>query len=175
MFFSVTLNHPLYTHLSLPRPNLPLVFISQEDPRGSSSGSKQAKKPFWSLFISRGWYLFITYHQRVIWRLSSVHAFRPLYSAAFDTLGVDKEISYVNRGCSLWARCLPKYRQKDTLNIWARIYVIIDGEAWWAAVYGVAQSRTQLKWLSSSRTYNKQLNGYNVDNYHGFSFLQRHR
>ena len=25
-----------------------------------------------------------------------------------------------------------------------------DGEAWWAAVYGVAQSRTQLKWLSSS-------------------------
>ena len=26
-----------------------------------------------------------------------------------------------------------------------------DGEAWWAAIYGVAQSRTQLKWLSSSR------------------------
>ena len=25
-----------------------------------------------------------------------------------------------------------------------------DGAAWWAAVYGVAQSRTQLKWLSSS-------------------------
>ena len=25
-----------------------------------------------------------------------------------------------------------------------------DGEAWWAAVYGVAQSRTQLPWLSSS-------------------------
>ena len=24
-----------------------------------------------------------------------------------------------------------------------------DGGAWWAAVYGVAQSRTQLKWLSS--------------------------
>ena len=27
-----------------------------------------------------------------------------------------------------------------------------DGGAWWAAVYGVAQSRTRLKWLSSSRT-----------------------
>ena len=26
-----------------------------------------------------------------------------------------------------------------------------DRGAWWAAVYGVAQSRTQLKWLSSSR------------------------
>ena len=25
-----------------------------------------------------------------------------------------------------------------------------DGEAWWAPVYGVAQSRTRLKWLSSS-------------------------
>ena len=25
-----------------------------------------------------------------------------------------------------------------------------DGGAWWAAVYGVAQGRTQLKWLSSS-------------------------
>ena len=25
-----------------------------------------------------------------------------------------------------------------------------DGKAWWAAIYGVAQSRTQLKWLSSS-------------------------
>ena len=25
-----------------------------------------------------------------------------------------------------------------------------DGEAWWAAIYGVTQSRTRLKWLSSS-------------------------
>ena len=28
-----------------------------------------------------------------------------------------------------------------------------DGGAWWAAVYGVAQSRTLLKWLSSSSVY----------------------
>ena len=27
-----------------------------------------------------------------------------------------------------------------------------DGGAWWAAVYGVAQSQTRLKWLSSSHT-----------------------
>ena len=26
-----------------------------------------------------------------------------------------------------------------------------DGGAWWAAIYGVAQSRTRLKWLSSSK------------------------
>ena len=31
-----------------------------------------------------------------------------------------------------------------------------DGGAWWAAVYGVAQSRTQLKWLSSSSNLNIQ-------------------
>ena len=28
-----------------------------------------------------------------------------------------------------------------------------DGGAWWAAVYGVAQSRTRLKWLSSNLYY----------------------
>ena len=29
-----------------------------------------------------------------------------------------------------------------------------DGESWWAAVYGVAQSRTRLTWLSSSNSSN---------------------
>ena len=32
-----------------------------------------------------------------------------------------------------------------------------DGGAWWAAVYGVAQSRTWLKWLSSSSILNKSV------------------
>ena len=36
-----------------------------------------------------------------------------------------------------------------------------DGGAWWAAVYGVTQSRTRLKWLSSSssskKTYTKKV------------------
>ena len=37
-----------------------------------------------------------------------------------------------------------------------------DGGAWWAAVYGVAQSRTRLKRLSSSSriSYNVQQKGY---------------
>ena len=30
-----------------------------------------------------------------------------------------------------------------------------DGGAWWATVYGVAQSRTRLKWLSSSSSSSK--------------------
>ena len=55
--------------------------------------------------------------------------------------------------------------QKDTVKIDRRhtettfpsagfisriISSVRDGGAWWAAVYGVAQSRTRLKWLSSS-------------------------
>ena len=35
-----------------------------------------------------------------------------------------------------------------------------DGGAWWAAIYGVAQSRTQLKGLSSSSS---SLGSYSVD------------
>ena len=31
------------------------------------------------------------------------------------------------------------------------------GGAWWAAVYGVAQSRTQLKWLSSSYSKDEEI------------------
>ena len=39
-------------------------------------------------------------------------------------------------GDPLWCSCLENPR---------------DGEAWWAAVYGVTQSRTRLKRLSSSK------------------------
>ena len=34
-----------------------------------------------------------------------------------------------------------------------------DGGAWWAAVYGVAQSRTRLKWLSSSKMFPRWCSG----------------
>ena len=36
----------------------------------------------------------------------------------------------------------------------------VDGGAWWAAVYGVAQSRTGLKQLSSSRQHIKKQRHY---------------
>ena len=35
-----------------------------------------------------------------------------------------------------------------------------DGGAWWAAIYGVAQSRTRLKQLSSSSSSNQLLMGF---------------
>ena len=36
-----------------------------------------------------------------------------------------------------------------------------DGGAWWAAVYGVTQSRTRLKWLSSSRVWDSTKDNLN--------------
>ena len=39
-----------------------------------------------------------------------------------------------------------------------------DGEAWWAAVYGVAQSQTQLKRLSSSSSSNRQRRSFSHSN-----------
>ena len=38
-----------------------------------------------------------------------------------------------------------------------------DGGAWWAAVYGVAQNRTRLKWLSSSSKATKAITSEQVD------------
>ena len=38
----------------------------------------------------------------------------------------------------------------------------VDGGAWWAAIYGVAQSRTQLKQLSSSSSSSSSIS-YNCD------------
>ena len=37
-----------------------------------------------------------------------------------------------------------------------------DGGAWWAAVYGVAQSQTRLKWLSSSSSIRTYISYYNI-------------
>ena len=45
----------------------------------------------------------------------------------------------------------------------------LDRGAWWAAVYGVSQSRTWLKWLSSSRGKNAQcLQRSNIKTYSWF-------
>ena len=38
-----------------------------------------------------------------------------------------------------------------------------DGGAWWAAVYGVTQNRTRLKWLSSSSKATKAITSEQVD------------
>ena len=50
--------------------------------------------------------------------------------------------------CDLWLRKIP-WRHGNPLQH-SCLENPMDGGAWWAAVYGVAQSRTRLKRLSSS-------------------------
>ena len=54
-----------------------------------------------------------------------------------------------------WATLLSLFTFLHWRRKWRPTPVLLPGEsqgwgAWWAAVYGVTQSRTQLKWLSSS-------------------------
>ena len=54
-----------------------------------------------------------------------------------------------------WATSLSLFTFMHWRRKWQPTSVFLPGEsqgrrAWWAAVYGVAQSRTRLKWLSSS-------------------------
>ena len=54
-----------------------------------------------------------------------------------------------------WATSLSLFTFMHWRRKWQPTPVFLPGEsqgrgAWWAAVYGVTQSRTQLKWLSSS-------------------------
>ena len=46
-----------------------------------------------------------------------------------------------------------------------------DGGAWWAAVYGVARSRTRLKWLSSSILIERILKWHFAEQEHFFDGL----
>ena len=61
-----------------------------------------------------------------------------------------------------WATWLSLFTFMDWRRKWQPTPVFLPGEsqawgAWWAAVYGVAQSRTRLKWLSSSSSRAFQL------------------
>ena len=47
-----------------------------------------------------------------------------------------------------------------------------DGGAWWAAIYGVAQSRTRLKRLSSSSSSSSILNILKKARYKSYSIMQ---
>ena len=71
-------------------------------------------------------------------------------------------------GCSPWGRWGSDTTERQdslfTFMHWRRKWQPLqysflehprDGGAWWAAIYGVTQSLTQLKWLSSSRVVKK--------------------
>ena len=46
-----------------------------------------------------------------------------------------------------------------------------DGGAWWAAIYGVTQSWTRLKWLSSSSSSSSRIDGWKEKKFALNSFL----
>ena len=56
---------------------------------------------------------------------------------------------------TFWATREAQLYEKVWLKVWPASCLENprDGGAWWAAVYGVAQSRTRLKWLSSSSCF----------------------
>ena len=61
-------------------------------------------------------------------------------------------------GCESWTVKKTEHQRIDAFELWCwRRYSCLenprDGGAWWAAVYGVSQSRTRLKWLSSWRRF----------------------
>ena len=81
-----------------------------------------------------------------------------------------------SRGQRSLVGCCPWVAQSQTWLKWLSMHACIgegngnplqysclenprDGGAWWAAVYGVAQSRTRLKQLSSSNSRHRRLQG----------------
>ena len=61
-----------------------------------------------------------------------------------------------------WATSLSLFTFRHWRREWQPTPVFLPGEsqgrgAWWAAIYGVAQSRTRLKWLSSSSSSSSRI------------------
>ena len=67
-------------------------------------------------------------------------------------LGVAKSWTWLNNWTELnfWLHLMACREGNSTPLQYSCLENLMDGGAWWAAVYGVAQSRTRLKWLSSS-------------------------
>ena len=64
-----------------------------------------------------------------------------------------------------WATSLSLFTFMHWRRKWQSTSVFLPGEprdggVWWAAVYGVAQSRTRLKWLNSSSRRTRQVSQY---------------
>ena len=62
-----------------------------------------------------------------------------------------------------WATSLSLFTFMHWRRKWQPTLVFLPGEsqgrgAWWAAIYGVAQSRTRLKWLSSNSSTDPYVN-----------------
>ena len=68
-----------------------------------------------------------------------------------------------------WATSLSLFTFMHWRRKWQPTPVLLPGEsqgggAWWAAVYGVTQSRTRLKWLSSSSSSSMPVESVTLSN-----------
>ena len=80
--------------------------------------------------------IFIIYHKTWRWELFGLETSKESYKTYYlFFLNLIKMFPGEGNGNPLQCSCLENPR---------------DGGAWWATIYGVAQSRTRLKWLSSS-------------------------
>ena len=98
-----------------------------------------------------------------IWNQSLVP--RPVLNVAFwlEYRFLNRQVRWSGIGLggewkcsSCWSRkvfifcCQVKVTGSDYSTKYFCFALYLDGRDWWAAIYGVAQSRTRLKWLSSS-------------------------
>ena len=74
---------------------------------------------------------------KTVWRFLKQLGIKPPYDPAIPLLGIYAEETKTEKDT-----CIPLFT--------AALFTIARGGAWWAAVYGVAQVWTRLKWLSSS-------------------------
>ena len=102
------------------------------------------------------------------WSLSRIWFFATLFLVKFEKLPNFHDLGYMGsrRVWQDWATSLSLFTFMHWRRKWQPTPLFLlqnprDGGAWWAAVYGVAQSRTWLKRLSSSRE-NKLMQNYSL-------------
>ena len=106
--------------------------------------------------------LWLYYYQLVIWREKALatHSSTLAWKLPWtEEPGGLRSMGSLRVRCD-WAISLSLFTFMRWRRKWQLTPVFLPGEsqgqeAWWAAVHGVAQSRTQLKWLSSSSSYIK--------------------
>ena len=106
------------------------------------------------------------------WIISVIYNYHIFFSTTFSFWGTPTPVLLPGKshGWRSLVGCSPRGRWESDTTEWLPFHFSLscigegngnplqcfclenpqDGEAWWAAVYGVAQSQTRLKWLSSS-------------------------
>ena len=119
----------------------------------NQKGGKQPKCPSTDKWMNKMWYVH-TRLEKAMAPHSSTLAWKIPWT---EEPGGLQSMGSLRVGCD-WATSLSLFTFMHWRRKWQSTPVFLPGEsqgrgAWWAAVYGVAQSRTWLKRLSSSSTH----------------------